>query len=423
MRSKLITLLKGGVQKILFGSLIGQGMLLAVSPVLTRLYSPAEFGALSAFTAFATVLGGVATMSWERGIVIPRSDLSARALARLGVATAAIFSAVVGVVLYLTAPVIDRLLGVSAFADYGWLLPLTTFAMGLYAVVSSSLVRSKAYARLGARNAVQGSSQAISSIVLGLVIPGPIGLLSGILVGRVASVIGVARWRRRSRVGMARTRAIAKRYRRFPLVATWSRALNSLGLQLPALLIVALYGPVEAGLYALTIRVLATPIGIVVDAVSQYFEGTFAELVRTRAPGMQSLMRRIVVRLALLAVLPTVCILIFGPAMFGAVFGEQWRVAGTFAQITVVYYAVQFVVAPVSRTLLVLQRQFTQLAWDACRMTVTAVAVLVPGLMGAELAVALWALAASQIALYAVLLGLCWRAARAVELGHRRMAI
>lgn len=412
-------LISGGVPRILLGSLIGQGTLLGVSPLLTRLYSPADFGALAAFTAFATVLGGIATLSWERGIVIPRSELSARALGILGVLSALLVSALLTLLTFLAAPFIDDALGIDVFVRFWWLLPLTTLAMGGYAVLSATLVRSKAYGRLAARNAVQGVSQAASSVLFGVFGAGPIGLLSGILVGRIASVIGVVRLGRRSdrMVRMLRLRAVARRYRRFPLVSSGSRLLNSLGLQLPALFIVALYGSVEAGLYALTIRVLATPIGIVVDAVSQYFEGTFAGRLRDRSAGLSGLVSRTAGRLAVIAVLPTVAVLSFGPAIFEWVFGARWQLAGVFAQITVVYYAAQFIVAPISRTLVVLERQLTQLVWDVSRMLATSIAVLVPALVGATLTEALFVLSASQFALYGVLYVLCIRAAHAAEGG------
>jgi O-antigen/teichoic acid export membrane protein len=408
--------LRGGVPKILLGSLIGQGSLLAISPLLTRIYTPDDFGALAAFTAFATVLGGIVTVSWERGIVVPRSEFSARALAVLGVMSAVGVSVAMAVLILFIGPALDDLLDVDVFDRFWWLLPATTLAMGLYGVLSSLLVRARAYSRLAARNALQGLAQSVSSVLLGVSGFGAIGLLTGILVGRVASTLGLARWRRADGFpSVARLRAVARRYRRFPLVSTWSRALNSLGLQLPVLMIVAIYGSMEAGMYALTVRVLATPIGIVVDAVSQYFEGAFSSRLRARSGGLVTLITGITKRLALVAAVPMMVIIIFGPVLFAWAFGSNWRDAGVLAQITVGFYAVQFVVAPISRTLLVLERQGTQLAWDVLRMVATSLAVIVPSLLGMALSGALLVLAISQVALYLAMYALCVRAARAEE--------
>lgn len=413
----LLRLLRSGVSQILYGSLIGQGVLLAVSPILTRLYSASDFGALAAFTALATVCGGVATLSWDRAIVIPRSNASAGALAVLGLLSAALVSGATACMAWLWRERLDQILGTRIFASLWWLLPVTMLAMAAYAILSAHLVRVRDYGRLAARNAIQGVAQACSSVFLGLANVGVFGLVSSILVGRVASTSGVGfrRYRRKQLPSALRLRIVARRYRRFPFVSTWSRTLNSLGLQLPPLLIIALYGSVEAGLYALTIRVLAAPIGIVVDAVSQYFEGTFASRVRAREARLSSLLLRTTGALLGVAALPALAILLAGPWLFGWIFGAEWTSAGVFAQITVIYYAAQFAVAPVSRALLVLEKQFAQLSWDIGRMVATVVAVLIPGLLGLSLGSALVWLTVAQVCLYSALLWLCFTAARRRE--------
>ncbi len=411
-------MLRGGISRILTGSLIGQGVLLAVSPLLTRLYQPTDFAALTVFTALATVTGSLITLSWDRAIVIPRSEIQALSVATLGLITVVALGIGLTIAAYLVGPTIDEVFGTRVFAPLWWLLPSTVVAMGIYSLLSSWLVRLKHYGRIAARNALQGVTQAISSVVLGLAGAGVFGLVSGMGVGRAVSLVGVMPWatfRGPHRQSWVRISATARRFRRFPLVATWSRAFNVVGLQLPPVLIVAIYGTWEAGLYALTVRVLATPVGIVTDAVSHYFEGIFAERVRMRSRRLRSVILMISGRLLLLSIVPAFVIAIFGPAMFAFVFGEEWRLAGTFAQLVVALYVAQFVVSPISRALLVLERQFAQLAWDIARMILTTFAVVFPMLVGATLGLALALLACTQVLLYGGLLILCLRAARRAE--------
>jgi len=196
---------------------------------------------------------------------------------------------------------------------------------------------------------------------------------------------------------------------------------NILGLQLSPILIVALYGTFEAGLYALTVRVLATPVGIVADAVSQYFEGIFADRVRTGSRQLSSLILSISGRLLIVSTVPALVIAIIGPTVFSIIFGEEWRLSGFFAQIIVVFYVAQFVVSPISRTLLVLEKQFTQLVWDISRMLLTILAVVLPVLAGGTLAFALLVLAGTQVLLYGALWAACLRAAQRKEHGGFRL--
>lgn len=415
---KFSAIVTGAVPRILLGSLVGQGTLLAVSPLLTRIYEPRDFAALAAFTGLSTVLGALITLSWERAIVIPRSEAQARGVALLGVLTVLTLSVVVAMASWLAGPSLDRLFETRVFGPVWWLLPVTVAIMGMYSILSSLLVRAKQYGKLAARNGLLGVSQALSSVLLGVAGFGPSGLISSMGVGRAVALLGVVpglRPRRKTKVTAHRLLVLASRYRRFPLVATWSRAFNVIGLQLPPLLIVAIYGSMEAGLFALTLRVLAAPIGIVADAVSQYFEGAFAERVRGRSTRLRSLIFSVSGRLAFVAAPPAIIVALFAPGLFAFVFGENWRGAGEFAQIVVWFYAAQLTVSPITKALLVLEKQYQQLAWDVARAVSTAAVVVAPLFFGGSLAAALLLLTATQIVLYAVAFYLCVRAAGIAE--------
>lgn len=415
-RSRVRRLTGAAVSRILLGSLIGQGAILIASPALTRLYTPADFGALAVVTAVSAVLGNLVTLSWERAIVVPAEHDRAKDVVALGVLSVAILAAALTAAAYFARHEMAALLNSRVFNDFWWLVPATVAAIGFYAVASSWLVRRQRYSALAMRNAVQGLSQAGSSVVLGLIGLTPLGLTSSPAVGRIAALIGMVRLRRRETSGAQRQlRETAARYRRFPLVNTWSRMLNSLGLQLPVILIISLFGSVEAGFYALTLRVLASPVGIVADAVSQYFEGSFAKKFRDDEPGLDRMLSRLAVKLLLVGALPVVIVLAVGPWLFSLVFGAEWAIAGFYAQLLVLSYYSQFVVSPVSRALVILERQGTQLLWDASRFVATASAVVVAWALGADFAVCAIALAAVQVVWYLALFVLCRVASRSAE--------
>jgi O-antigen/teichoic acid export membrane protein len=415
-RLRLPARFRAPVARILFGSVIGQGAVFAVSPVLTRIYSPADFGALALITAVCAVLGAFITLSWERAVTLPPDDATARALVKLG------WISVLGVGTCLTATAFlgrsffAELLGSNVFEDFWWLAPVTLFAMAGYALISAIVVRAQDYTGLAVRNAVQGLSQAASSVLLGLAGLVPLGLLTSIAVGRTAGLFGLGLGARRAdraaRVPAAPLRGTLQRYRRFPLVNSWSRAVNSLGLQLPTILLIALYGSVEAGLFALTIRVIAGPITIVVDAVSQYFEGSFTARLRA---GDRTLTRRILGfagRQLALGVVPTVAVAAFGAVLYAAIFGSEWAQAGVYAQVIVVAYLAQFVVSPVSRALVILERQTTQLVWDVTRATLTSGAVIACAAADLSMLWCVVALTAAHLLTYGALFLLIVGAAR-----------
>lgn len=398
------------VGKILGGSLIGQGAVVAISPILTRLYTPEDFAALAVITAVAAVLGGLATMSWERAVVLPEEDGDAVRIVRLGLSTATIISAALLALGYFVGPRLAMAFSSEVFEEFWWLTPVTVWVIAVYAIASSWFIRKQQYGQLAVRNGVQGLTQATSSVVLGLVGLAPLGLVSSLAVGRAAGLLGLLGSRGgapRVPVSGRQTWRLVKRYKKFPLVTSWSRVINSLGLQLPVILFVALFGSLAAGHLALTIRVLASPVGIIADAVSQYYEGTFAVRLRQGRRDLTGLLFGISMRIAAVGALPVIVIVVFGPTIFGYVFGSSWAVAGTYAQVLVVAYYLQVIVSPISRTLNLLERQGTQLVWDVARAASISGFILIAAFAQVSFFWSVVGYALIQVVLYVVLFALC----------------
>jgi O-antigen/teichoic acid export membrane protein len=187
--------------------------------------------------------------------------------------------------------------------------------------------------------------------------------------------------------------------------------LNVVGQQAPGLLIAALHGSVAAGFVALTMRVLGAPVGMVADATAQYAAGAFGLRIRSGDP-VRRLALRLVVRLATAGVVAVCVVVLLGPVVFSTVFGAEWAVSGTYAQVLVPAFAVQVAASPVTQVLSMLHRQGTQLTWDAARLVLSTAAVLVPSVLGASMPVVLLALASAMTVSYTAVLLLVLRATR-----------
>lgn len=405
------------VATILAGTLGGQGAIILVSPLLSRLYSPADFGALATITAIASVLGSVSTLGWESAVPLPKSDRLAGALVLLAFCSGVVISVLLAIVCLAFGEEFAAILHVELLDSAWWLLPITTLSIAVYFAMSSWFVRRSAFGVLARRNGVQGIIQATWSVGLGLAGVAPLGLASSLAAGRSAGLVGLGLGGLASAWGQPRGLflrliVVGRRYKRFPMVVTWARLVNGIGLQLPVLLVGALYGSVALGLLALTLRVLASPVGMVADATSQYFESTFASRLRSGAGGLSRMIVKVSARLALVGVVPTLAVAVAGPQIYEFVFGAQWGIAGDFASIVVVGYLAQLIVSPISKTLNLLQRQGTQLTWDIARAIAVGGSILIPASLGMSIEFTLVALTATQVTAYTALLALSLLASR-----------
>lgn len=68
------TTFAGDVIKLVTGTSFAQLLTVLSAPILTRLYSPADFGILAVFISTTDILGVIACLRYEMAIVLPEED-------------------------------------------------------------------------------------------------------------------------------------------------------------------------------------------------------------------------------------------------------------------------------------------------------------------------------------------------------------
>ena len=62
------------VLTLMTGTTIAQAIPIAISPILTRMYSPEEFGVLALFVALASIFGSMSTGRYALAILLPKDN-------------------------------------------------------------------------------------------------------------------------------------------------------------------------------------------------------------------------------------------------------------------------------------------------------------------------------------------------------------
>lgn len=79
------------------GTALAQLLAALASPVLTRLYSPKEFGLLSAYIAILSLISLYGTLQYENAITIPKEDSDAADVLVLSFIILLMVSIIIGV--------------------------------------------------------------------------------------------------------------------------------------------------------------------------------------------------------------------------------------------------------------------------------------------------------------------------------------
>lgn len=366
---------------------LSRGLLAAVSPILTRLYSASDFGVLAVFSGILSIAAAAVALRYDIAIPVPEKDEAAVNLLTSALFLVLVTSTVIGGAFWVFREPVSAYVGAPAFASYVWLLPIGLIGRGTYQSLNYWAVRVKGYRVLARTRIAQGVAAAGAQLGLGALAFGPVGLIVGKILGRTSGVGSLAILAKKAgriweSVHPRRMMHQLNRYRRFALIAVPGQLLNNAGLHAPALLLSSFFGSTVTGWFALAERVLNAPISLVSKAIQQVYFGEASERIRERPGDMLDLYDEVSWKLFVLGILPAAVSFFWGPDLFGFVFGADWRVAGEYVRILSPMLLARFVASPLSQTLNILERQGTMFIWEALRLALIVAAFVGGGLLG-----------------------------------------
>lgn len=340
---------------------------LAALPVISRLFTPAEFGQLTVFVAFTGFAVIALTWRLESALLIAR-ERELQPLIRLSfllLVVMAVFFAVLLWVLRMYQILGHEILPASSIA----LVLLVLLGLGSFNIGRVICLRSGEARRLASARIWRTAANMMAKLVSGYMGIGASGLLFGEVLGAWlgSGRVGLSKLVKMATcsISVGRLFAVMHRYRRFVRLELPSNLIDQLAIGLPVPMLAAIGGASAAGAYGIARMVVAIPNAQVGNAVADAFQLRAGELVRERqAERIRGLMSRTVKALFLLGLLPYGAIALFSPWLFSLVFGEEWEIAGVMASLISIWLFSALVVGSVSRLLSVIQRQELKLFYD-----------------------------------------------------------
>lgn len=355
-------------------TLVTQVLGIALSPVYSRLYSPADYGVFSVYNAIVATALTVGSLCYERGIPIAKDDREAVSLTFLAMSVLLLIG--LGTTAYLGLQQLIPGLGSSSnLLGYTWLIPVGILGAGVYQVVRYWALRRKAINAIARTSLSQFGSATVINLGFGIFYPSPFGLiLAGIagyssglwMLARQTELVPLWREERQKGLGFASLFALAKKYRRLALVSAPSAAFNSIGIFLPNILLVPYYGADFAGQFFMGAKVIGLPVSLIGGALSQVFLSSAAAVARERPQELARFTQRIFLRGAACSVLIVVAGFV-APYIMPIVLGEKWREAGEIARWLAFYSAVGLSVSALSSIPSIVGRLQGQLLIDIGR--------------------------------------------------------
>ena len=363
------------VSVMLLGTVLGQAMSVLLSPALTRVFSPTEFGVLSVYMSSLNIIVVLSAMRYEIAIATARTASDAINLVALSTVVLGITTTIVAVASLVTpVPVLERF-GLQTLANFRLLLPVGFVLFGFYYILLFFVTWAQQFNVIARTRISQGFTGPLMQIVLGLLGLGSTGLAIGFIIGQSSGMFLMLNETLIKRAALLREISprrmlhAAWLHRGFPLIASWAGVIDQAGAgQLIYILLTAYYpGPVT-GFMFLAERLAARPLAMVSTSMLTVFTAELRRAIHDDPKLMGRRFMQVTSRQLMVGVAWVVIIDSAAALTFPIVFGQNWADAVPFLVVMSVAYLVNSVVASVGNTLQVLRRQVLAATWQLSRV-------------------------------------------------------
>ncbi|PIR22620.1 MAG: hypothetical protein COV44_07060 [Deltaproteobacteria bacterium CG11_big_fil_rev_8_21_14_0_20_45_16] len=397
------------------GTALSQGVTVLISPILTRLYSPFEYGPFAVYLALVSILSVLATFRYDYVTMYAESDKDAWRSLWLISSISLIASVVFLPSLFLFRHIIERWMGEKL--SFGILVYacISIFLTGIYQGFFFWCNRKESYRRISESDILRSICAAIVSIVLGVIHWGTTGLIFGSIAGQIVgtSLLMIQTYRSREKVRSPKINELvrlAKSYKECTIYLLPAGFCERVSAQTHIILLSLFFGSSVTGAIGLHQKVVSLPVQIFGNSVGNVFKQRVSQDLRKNGNCL-SLLYKATSRLFLMALAPFLSLLFAAPVLFSLVFGAEWRIAGEYSQILSWVFLAAFVVSPISPLIVIGGFQRFHFLMQLVMIPLTATSIIV-GYYANDVKTALKLFAVVYFLKYLVQLGVCIKVAK-----------
>lgn len=332
------------------------------SPVLSRLYTPEDFGAMAVFGSLIGLLAMVSSLKYEWAIPIATEN-DAYDVLTLSYGILIVFCLLITGLVMIGGRSVLGLFQSEMLLNYKYLIPLGVLALGLYTITIQWAYRGRHFKVIARTRFSQSILAVITQMGLGLGFTGPIGLLVGRILGEGSGVSVGFRLIIKDRINkgllpnISSYKRLLIRYKDFALFSAPSQFLNYAGLQLPVFFLSALFGAAVTGAYGMATAVISLPLNIVGNSIGDVFFSEASRSIKENPYEILTLSNRLLKRLILIGLPPIIITILIGPQLFSLILGSKWQYAGEISRLLVPVVYSRFIFTPISRVYSIIEKQ------------------------------------------------------------------
>ena len=356
------------VLTLMTGTTIAQAIPVAISPILTRIYTPEDFGVFALFIGVVGVISVIATLTYEQAIILPKYDKYAINIFMLSLILILFTSIFSFIIIFSFKEEILNLLNNDLLGNWLFFVPITVFFLALFNLLTNYNNRIKEYKDIAKATVIKSLVLSIIQVLIGFLKSGFAGLILGQVLAQIFANFKLAKNILKNKILLSSVSYIqmlvlARKYFNFPKYHMPHALFGNISSNLPIYIFTPFFGSAIVGKYSLALMIVLTPLSIIINSNAKVYNQKLAELYNKKENVyvftlnlIKSLLKKIT--------LPFTIFIIFTPQIFEIIFGTQWIDSGKYIQILSFYIFLNLIVSIIAYipNLLNLQRKALKIA-------------------------------------------------------------
>lgn len=364
MINKLKIIRNTGLYKLTFWTLISQAIVFVLSPITTRLFSPAQFGLYTLATSVISMVVPILSFKFDALIVTEKNEEDMEKAISISYKSVFFISFITALLYFLYGKFTEINISVSQII----LIFLILIITGISNIGVSYANRIENYSSIGQYNFLRSLFQNLLLVLVGFLGFGIVGMLISMLVGNFFGLNKIMKGTPK----VDSKKNINLKYYFFNNINLVKYSLpahfiNSFSYTIVNFLIVDLYNTTIFGYYSLAYRVLMLPLMIITQNMSKiFFKEASHEWNNSRSYSV-TLTKNLKI-LLVISIPMTLVLFYLSPVLFSFVFGKNWIVTGEFVRILSFMFGIRLIVSSLMTIFIVIGEQKKELVFQCLFM-------------------------------------------------------
>jgi O-antigen/teichoic acid export membrane protein len=351
---------------------------IAIMPIITRIYSPNDFAALTLFTQIVAALSILITLRYEYLIILPKKLEVSKSVFSLTLILGALHATWMTPTIFYLSNKAEKFTALGEINDWLWISPISATLVSISIALQQAIQKDGNFKSTAMAEFAGRVTYAVWTTTGSLALPSIAGLMTSIAASTLTKVILLLniKYTIRSVKNSTLSLQIPLSIHRLAISTSISNLISMASGIVPMLFIAKQYDTNLLGQYGLVVSTLYLPTLLIGHSIGQVYYQRASELKSTGL-SFNNIFIQTSKHLAIASFAIYITIFSLSPILYKTIFGIEWTEAGEMARWIAISAAFGLISTPLDRTSMIVNAWWYLTTWHTTRTTLICSCVVI----------------------------------------------